>query len=172
MSFNKKHDAQEVESFSATTIYSGDTNIYDLFVPVGSTGGGGGSTLFAHKGVTLADPPFENNTDIPALVDTWNLSIQSPGTYEIKVTVEYNINVISRDAIFRFDLNGVAGININQESKDATNVIFFTTFAFDELISGNNTIEFYASIENPQNLSQRVQVLSNRLTAQKIGGMS
>ena len=98
--------------------------------------------------------------------------IPENGLYNVHVTVEYNINVVNRDAIFRFDVNGATGININQESKDLTNNIFFTTFAFDTLQAGTNTIEFYASIESPQNPSQRVEVKSNRYTAQKIDEVS
>jgi len=128
--------------------------------------------LYAHKGITVADPPFENNTSIPVLVDTWTLNVPEDGTYSISVTVEYNINNVQRDAIFRFDLNGATGININQESKDSTNKIFFTTFAIDDLTAGNNVIEFYASIENPQNAGQRIQVVSNRFTAQKVDELS
>jgi hypothetical protein len=127
--------------------------------------------LYAHQGITLADPPFENDTNIPVLVDTWNLTIPSDGLYNVHVTVEYNINTNSKDAIFRFDLNGVTGININQEGKDQTNNIFFTTFAFDTLQAGNNVVEFYASIENPQG-TNKVSVLSNRYTAQKIDVLS
>jgi hypothetical protein len=128
--------------------------------------------LYAHKGITVADPPFENNTSIPVLVDTWTLNVPEDGTYSISVTVEYNINNVQRDAIFRFDLNGATGININQESKDSTNKIFFTTFAIDDLTAGNNVIQFYASIENPQNAGQRIQVVSNRFTAQKVDELS
>jgi len=128
--------------------------------------------LYAHKGITVADPPFENNTSTPVLADTWTLNIPEDGTYSISVTVEYNINNVQRDAIFRFDLNGATGININQESKDGTNKIFFTTFAIDDLTAGNNVIEFYASIENPQNADQRIQVVSNRFLAQKVDELS
>ena len=127
--------------------------------------------LYAHVGVTN-DAPIENNTNVPVLFDTWNLVIPENGLYNVHVTVEYNINVVNRDAIFRFDVNGATGININQESKDLTNNIFFTTFAFDTLQAGTNTIEFYASIESPQNPSQRVEVKSNRYTAQKIDEVS
>jgi len=127
--------------------------------------------LYAHIGVTN-NAPIENNTNVPVLFDTWDLVIPENGLYNVHVTVEYNINVVNRDAIFRFDVNGATGININQESKDLTNNIFFTTFAFDTLQAGTNTIEFYASIESPQNPSQRVEVKSNRYTAQKIDEVS
>jgi len=127
--------------------------------------------LYAHVGVTNANP-VQNNTDTPVLIDTWNLELPVEALYNVHVTVEYNINVVNRDAIFRFDVNGATGIEINQESKDATNNIFFTTFAFDTLQAGTNTIEFYASIENPQNPSQRVEVRGNRYTAQKIDELS
>ena len=126
--------------------------------------------LYAHKGVTN-DAPIQNDTNVPLLIDTWNLNIPSEGLYNVHVTVEYNINIANRDAIFRFDVNGATGIEINQESKDATNNIFFTTFAFDTLQAGNNTIEFYASIENPIG-SNRVEIRSNRYTAQKIDELS
>ena len=126
--------------------------------------------LYAHIGVTNANP-VSNNTNVPLLIDTWDLVIPDDGLYSVHVTVEYNINTNNRDAIFRFDLNGSTGININQEGKDSTNNVFFTTFAFDDLNAGNNTIEFYASIENPQN-NNRVEVMGNRYTAQKIDSVS
>ena len=128
------------------------------------------SKLYAHTGVTN-DSPVSNATDTPLLVDTWNLTIPDDGLYNVHVTVEYNINTNSRDAIFRFDVNGSTGININQEGKDLTNNVFFTTFAFDNLTAGNNVIEFYASIESPQS-NNRVEVMSNRYTAQKIDVVS
>ena len=127
--------------------------------------------LYAHVGVTN-DNPVQNNTNTPVLIDTWDLDLPVEALYNVHVTVEYNINVVNRDAVFRFDVNGATGININQESKDATNNIFFTTFAFDTLQAGVNTIEFYASIENPQNPSQRVEVRSNRYVARKIDELS
>ena len=127
--------------------------------------------LYAHVGITN-DNPVQNNTNTPVLIDTWDLDLPIEALYNVHVTVEYNINVINKDAIFRFDVNGATGININQESKDATNNIFFTTFAFDTLQAGVNTIEFYASIENPQNPSQRVEVRSNRYVARKIDELS
>ena len=127
--------------------------------------------LYAHIGVTN-DAPIQNNTNVPLLMDTWDLVIPEESLYSVHVTVEYNINNVQRDAIFRFDVNGATGININQESKDSSNNIFFTTFAFDTLQTGTNTIEFYASIENPQNTGQRVEVRSNRYTAQKIDEVS
>ncbi len=127
--------------------------------------------LYAHKGLTILDTPFENDTNSPQLVDSWDLEVENAGTYNITVTVEYNVNTNSKDAIFRFDLNGQTGININQESKDPTNRVFFTTFAFDDLVAGNNLIEFYASIENPQG-SNKVTIYSNRFTAQKVNGLS
>lgn len=42
----------------------------------------------------------------------------------------------------------------------------------EDLTAGNNVIEFYASIENPQNTSQRVQVVTNRFLAQKVDQLS
>jgi hypothetical protein len=42
----------------------------------------------------------------------------------------------------------------------------------EDLTAGNNVIEFYASIENPQNTSQRVQVVTNRFLAQKVDELS
>ncbi len=90
--------------------------------------------------------------------------------YNVVVTVEWRLSATNQDAIFRFDLNGATGIEINQEPKDATNNVFLTTFAFDTLQVGQNTIEFYARKE--QNNSNLLTINSNRYTAQKIDELS
>jgi hypothetical protein len=86
------------------------------------------------------------------------------------VTVEWKLNATNQDAVFRFDLNGATGIEINQEPKDATNNVFLTTFAFDTLQQGNNTIELY--VRKEQNNSNTLTINSNRYTAQKIDELS
>jgi len=132
-------------------------------------GGSGNPLLYAHTGVTYASP-FTTTANTPQLVDTWTLNIPADSMYSILVTVEWQLSATNQDAIFRFDVNGATGIEINQEPKDSTNNVFFTTFAFDSLEEGSNTIEFYARKEASN--SNVLTIKSNRYTAQKIDEMS
>jgi len=125
--------------------------------------------LYAHKGIT-ADAPFTTSSNVAQLVDTWTLNVSEEALYNVVVTVEWRLSATNQDAIFRFDLNGATGIEINQEPKDATNNVFLTTFAFDTLQVGQNTIEFYARKE--QDNSNLLTINSNRYTAQKIDELS
>ena len=127
------------------------------------------SRLYAHKGITV-DAPFTTTSNVAQLVDTWTLNIPDQSLYNILVTVEWRLNATNQDAVFRFDLNGITGIEINQEPKDATNNVFLTTFAFDTLQQGNNTIELY--VRKEQNNSNTLTINSNRYTAQKIDELS
>ena len=127
------------------------------------------SRLYAHKGITV-DAPFTTTSNVAQLVDTWTLNIPDEALYNVLVTVEWKLNATNQDAVFRFDLNGATGIEINQEPKDATNNVFLTTFAFDTLQQGNNTIELY--VRKEQNNSNTLTINSNRYTAQKIDELS
>jgi len=125
--------------------------------------------LYAHKGVTV-DAPFTTSSNTAQLVDTWTLNVSEEALYNVVVTVEWKLNATNQDAVFRFDLNGATGIEINQEPKDPTNNVFLTTFAFDTLQAGQNTVEFYARKE--QNNANILTINSNRYTAQKIDELS
>jgi len=127
------------------------------------------SKLYAHKGVTV-DAPFTTSSNVAQLVDTWTLNVSEEALYNVVVTVEWKLNANNQDAVFRFDLNGVTGIEINQEPKDVTNNVFLTTFAFDTLQAGQNTVEFYARKE--QGNANVLTINSNRYTAQKIDVLS
>lgn len=99
-----------------------------------------------HIGVTNANPVvIPDNT--PTIVDTWNFDILTSGFYKLEVAIEWGLNATTQDAIFRFDVNGATGIEINQEPKDATNKVYFTTFVIVELNAGSNVIEFYGRKE-------------------------
>ncbi len=127
------------------------------------------SLLYGHIGVT-SDAPFTTTSDTAQLVDTWNLTLPDTDTYDVTVTVEWSLNAANQDAIFRFDVNSAVGFEINQEPKDTTNKIFFTTFALVGLQSGANTIEFFARKESGN--ANTLTVYSNRFTAQKIDVLS
>jgi hypothetical protein len=125
--------------------------------------------LYGHIGVT-ASSPFTTTSNAPQLVDTWNLNLPDASTYDVFVTVEWNLDDTSMDAILRFDVNGATGIEINQEPKDSSNSIFFTTFAITPLQAGLNVIEFYTRKENPN--GDVLTIISNRFTARKIDELS
>lgn len=127
------------------------------------------SLLYGHIGVT-SDAPFTTTSDAAQLVDTWSLTLPDTDTYDVTVTVEWSLNAANQDAIFRFDVNSAVGLEINQEPKDTTNKIFFTTFALVGLQSGANTIEFFARKESGN--SSTLTVFSNRFMAQKINVLS
>jgi len=126
-------------------------------------------TVYGHIGVTN-DLPFVTSSNQFQDVDTWTIDIKQDGTYNIHVTVEWRLSATNQDAIFRFDVNGQTGIEINQEPKDGSNNIFFTTFALTELNAGINTIELKARKESSN--SSNLTINSNRYTAQKIDILS
>jgi len=125
--------------------------------------------LYGHIGVTNSSP-FVTTSNQPQLVDTWNLVLPDTDTYDVIVTVEWNLDDTGIDAIFRFDVNGATGIETEQEPKDSSNRIFFTTFALTPLQAGSNTIELFVrkSVNNGDDLT----IFSNRYTARKIDVLS
>ena len=125
--------------------------------------------LYGHIGVTNSSP-FVTTSNQPQLVDTWNLVLPDTDTYDVIVTVEWNLDDTGIDAIFRFDVNGATGIETEQEPKDSSNRIFFTTFALTPLQAGSNTIELFVrkSLGNGDDLT----IFSNRYTARKIDVLS
>jgi len=125
--------------------------------------------LYAHKGV-VSDAPFKTTSNVAQLVDTWELNVSEAGLYNVFATVEWKLNATNQDAVFRFDLNGVTGIELNQEPKDSTNKVFLSTFVFDTLQAGQNTIKFYARKESEG--TNTLTISSNRCTAQKIDELS
>ena len=127
------------------------------------------TTSYGHIGITN-DAPFTTTLDTPQLVDTWDFNLLLDGTYELSVAIEWGLNAVNQDAIFRFDVNGVQGITVNQEPKDATNRIFLTTFVLDNLSVGANRIEFFANKENDN--TNILTIYSSRFTARKITTLS
>ena len=126
------------------------------------------NTSYGHIGVTN-DSPIVITEATPQLVDTWDFNLLLDGTYELSVAIEWNLNAGNQDAIFRFDVNGVQGINVNQEPKDGTNRIFLTTFVLTDLTSGLNKVEFFANKEAEANF---LTIFSTRFTARKITTLS
>ena len=102
---------------------------------------------FGHIGITNANPT-EIDVNTPVLVDSWSFDILTPGTYKVEVAIEWGMNATNQDAIFRFDVNGATGLELNQEPKDPTNKVFLTTFVLLELNAGTNLIEFFGRKEN------------------------
>jgi hypothetical protein len=125
--------------------------------------------LYGHIGVTNSSP-FVTTSNVAQLADTWNLTLPDTDTYDVIVTVEWNLDDTGIDAIFRFDVNGLTGIETEQEPKDSSNRIFFTTFALTPLQAGSNTIELFVrkSVSNGDDLT----IFSNRYTARKIDVLS
>ncbi len=123
------------------------------------------TTNYGHIGVTN-DSPFTTVLTTPQLVDTWDFDLLVDGNYELSVSIEWNLNNPNNDAIFRFDVNGVQGINVNIEPKDGTSRLFLTTFVLTNLNAGANKIEFFANKETANN--NILTVYSSRFTAKKI----
>ena len=123
------------------------------------------TTNYGHIGITN-DSPFTTQSITPTLVDTWNFDLLVDGHYELSVAIEWNLDNPNNDGIFRFDVNGVQGINLNIEPKDATSRLFLTTFVLTDLNAGANKIEFYANKETANN--NILTVYSSRFTAKKI----
>ena len=86
------------------------------------------------------------------------------------VAIEWSLNATNQDAVLRFDVNGVTGIEINQEPKDTNNKIFFSTFAVQDLQQGANVIEFYARKENAN--ANTLTIYSTRFTARYVNILS
>ncbi len=124
---------------------------------------------FGHIGVTNANP-FTTTANTPQLVDTWNFNLFKQGYYDLHVAIEWSLNAANQDAVLRFDVNGATGIEINQEPKDITNKIFFSTFALQDLNQGANVIEFYARKENDN--SNTLTIYSTRFTARYVNILS
>jgi len=152
---------------------TGDTLAADEFnemVEMGNTNSRSG-LVYGHIGVTAASP-VEATTINFIDVDTWTFDVQVAGTYTILVTVEWQFNVTNADAIFRFDVNDAIGFEINQEPKDVTNNIFFTSFAMVDLDVGLNTVKLKARKEIAGDINKPVIINSNRFSAQKVDVLS
>ena len=91
--------------------------------------------------------PFVTTSTTPQLVHTFTFTNEIDMALEFHVGLRYNIDVVNRDAIFRFDTDGETGIDINQEAKDATNNSFSTLINVDVIPAGTHNIEFFASVE-------------------------
>ena len=124
---------------------------------------------FGHIGVTNANP-VDIIVNTPVLVDTWNFNLFKQGYYDLHVAIEWSLNATNQDAVLRFDVNGVTGIEINQEPKDTNNKIFFSTFALQDLQQGANVIEFYARKENDN--ANTLTIYSTRFTARYVNIIS
>ncbi len=152
---------------------TGDTLAADEFnemVEIGNANSQSG-LVYGHVGVT-SDSPVEATTENFIDVDTWTFDVQVAGTYNIFVTVEWKFAVTNQDAVFRFDVNDLVGLEINQEPKDASNHVFFTSFAMVDLNTGINTVKLKARKELAGDINKPVQIFSNRFTAQKVDVLS
>ena len=91
--------------------------------------------------------PFTTTSTTPVLVHTWSFTTEEAMALEFTVGLRYKLDVLNRDAVFRWDLDGVTGLSVNQEPKDVNNNSFTTLVDVENTPSGNHTIEFYANIE-------------------------
>ena len=127
------------------------------------------TTTYGHLGITN-DNPLVTQSIVPILADSWDFDLLLDGTYELSVAVEWNLDNPNRDAVFRVDVNGVQGISVNQEPKDATNRLFLTSFVLADLSQGLNTIELFVNKELENN--NILTIYGTRFTARKIQQIS
>ncbi len=122
-------------------------------------------TTYGHIGITY-DNPLVTQSNVAIEADSWDFDLLIGGTYELSVAVEWGLQATNQDAIFRFDVNGATGLEINQEPKDTTNRIFLTTFVLTNLSEGLNNIKMF--IRKELDNTNRFTVYSTRFTASKI----
>ena len=127
---------------------------------------------FATKPIRAAGssptPPFTTDSTTPVLVHTWNFSIEEEMALEFTVGIRYRFDQQNRDAVFRWDLDGVQGLSINQEPKDATNNSFTTLVDVENLSAGNHALEFYASRESGGQGSPTLEISSYLIVARRV----
>jgi len=125
--------------------------------------------LYGHKG-RGPGTEFTTTSDSFQLVDNWIFSVPTADVYDIITTVQWSLNDINMDAVFRFVVNGVVALEAEQEPKDTSNVLFLTTFGLIDLNQGANTIAFFA--RKTSNNADVLTVLSNGYTARIVDELS